>query len=235
MVDAICTERVSNRVMNELPAITETIAHKQRHLVTDRTEQSFLVAVSGIDGSGKGYITAQIVAELQGRGLKAVGINVDGWLNLPAVRFNKERPAETFYHHAIRFEEMFERLILPLKRDRSICVEVDYTEETAVNYRKHTYDFKDVDVIVLEGIYLLKKRFCRHYDWAVWIDCSFDTALERALQRGQEGLSPSETIRAYKTIYFPAQEIHYRVDDPRSAADVILVNDPRFAQGLIDH
>lgn len=217
-------------LMNELRSITETITRKRRRLLTDLTDRSFLVAVSGIDGSGKGYVTAQIVNELQSRDIQAVGINVDGWLNLPPVRFNRDRPAETFYHHAIRFEEMFERLILPLKRDRSIHVEVDYTDETAVEYRKHTYDFNEVDVIVLEGIYLLKRALRRYYDWAIWIDCSFDTALERALLRGQEGLPADETIRAYKTIYFPAQEIHYRVDDPRSAADAVLNNDPRLEQ-----
>jgi uridine kinase len=189
-----------------------------------------LVAVSGIDGCGKGYVTAHIVAELQRRGARAVGINIDGWLNLPHARFNEERPAEHFYLHAIRFDEMFGQLILPLKRDRSIRVEADFAEETAREYRKQTYEYQDVDVIVLEGIYLLKRAYRHYYDWALWVECSFETALERALQRGQEGLPPAETIQAYRTIYFPAQEIHFRLDDPRAAADAILINDPRLAQ-----
>ena len=58
----------------------------------------------------------------------------------------------------------------------------------------------------------------------------FETALERALQRGQEGLPPEETIRAYQTTYFPAQEIHFRVDEPQAAADVVWVNDPRLGK-----
>ncbi|HEX6383276.1 MAG TPA: uridine kinase [Anaerolineae bacterium] len=158
----------------------------------------------------------------------AIGINIDGWLNLPPKRFSKDRPGEHFYHHAIRFEEMFAQLVLPLKRNRSICVEADFAEETARQYRKHTYDYENVDVIVLEGIYLLKRAFRQYYDWTLWIDCSFETALERALRRGQEGLPPAETIRAYQTIYFPAQEIHFCLDEPRSAADASLANDPRL-------
>jgi uridine kinase len=78
---------------------------------------------------------------------------------------------------------------------------------------------------VLEGIYLSKRTFRRYYDLALWIDCSFETALVRALRREQEGLLPDETIGAYRTIYFPAQYIHVALDNPRSTADVILDND----------
>jgi uridine kinase len=76
--------------------------------------ESLLVAVSGIDGAGKGYVASLIGARLRQGGLNAVTINIDGWLNLPPRRVNAKRPAEHFYHHAIRFEEVFRRLILPL-------------------------------------------------------------------------------------------------------------------------
>ena len=66
-----------------------------------------LAAISGIDGSGKGYVTGRIVDVLQAKGLSAVAINVDGWLNLPEKRFDAANPAEHFYLHAIRFEELF--------------------------------------------------------------------------------------------------------------------------------
>ena len=66
-------------------------------------ERSVLVAITGIDGCGKGHVTAQIVERLQARGLRAVGINIDGWLNLPNQRFDPSNPPEHFYLHAIRF------------------------------------------------------------------------------------------------------------------------------------
>jgi uridine kinase len=120
---------------------------------------------------------------------------------------------------------MFARLILPLKQRRSIRVAADLVEETATTYHQHIYAFHDVDVIVLEGIYLLKRAFRSHYDLALWVDCSFETALIRALRRGQEGLPPDETLCAYQTISFPAQYLHFALDDPRAAADAILDND----------
>jgi uridine kinase len=191
-------------------------------------ERSVLVALSGIDASGKGHVTAQIVGALQANGVRAAGINIDGWLHLPRVRFSRADPGAHFYRHAIRFDEMFAQLVMPLRAHRSLRIEADYTEETATEYRKHTYAFEDIDVVVLEGIFLLKRAFQRHYDLSFWVDCSFETALERAIARAQEGLSPAETVRAYQTIYFPAQEIHAQLDDPRTSATAIIVNDPRL-------
>jgi uridine kinase len=150
---------------------------------------------------------------------------VDGWLNLPEVRFSRERPAERFYEKALRLDEMFEKLVLPLKQKRSVRLAADFTEETATSYRPHVYEYDDVDVIVLEGIYLFKREYREYFDLRLWIDCSFETALGRAIARAQEGLPPEETVSAYRTIYFPAQEIHFERDDPRGAAHLVLRND----------
>jgi uridine kinase len=193
----------------------------------ERTDPgALLVGISGIDGSGKGFVTERIVASLRNTDLRAVSIHVDGWLELPHVRFSKERPAERFYERGLRLDEMFEKLALPLKRERSIRLEADYTDETATSYRPHIYAYDNVDVIVVEGIFLFKKRFQELFDLRIWVDCSFETALKRAIARAQEGLPPEETIRAYERIYFPAQEIHFSRDNPREPAHVILDNDP---------
>lgn len=194
-----------------------------------------LIAVSGIDASGKGYLSREITQGLQERGCQVALINVDGWLRLPHERFSADEPARHFYTHAIRFEQMFAQLILPLRERRCIEVEVDFAEETASSYRRKSYRFADVDVILVEGIYLLKQAYRHLYDLSIWIECSFDTALERAVARAQEGLPRAETIRAYETIYFPAQQLHFELDAPVQAADIVLHNDvaPITASGSV--
>ena len=211
--------------MGDLAKAAQLIPARRAELPKER---AMLVAISGIDGSGKGYITRQIVTQLQRWNLRAVGINADGWLNLPHIRFNPDDPARHFYQHAFRFEEMFSQLILPLKAQRSLTLEANLTEETATEYRKVFYRFNQIEVVVLEGIFLLKPAYRADYDLSFWIDCTFKTALERALKRHQEMLSEEETIRAYQTIYFPAQEIHLAADNPRAAATAIIANDLRL-------
>lgn len=184
-----------------------------------------LVGISGIDGSGKSYIAKQLLERLRQKDLNAISISVDGWLNLPHIRFNAADPASHFYQHAIRFDEMFHELVLPLSDSRACRLEADFATETGLEFQKYVYEFRDVDVIVLEGIFLFKMDYVQHFDLRIWIECSFETALARAVARQQEQLSPSETIRAYETIYFPAQRLHFQHDAPQKSADVVLVND----------
>jgi len=187
--------------------------------------RSLLVGVSGIDGCGKGFLAAQLKAHLTLHGVIPATLNVDGWLNLPEKRFNQSAPATNFYEHAIRLEQFFSQLVLPLRDRRSIHLVADFVEETAVNYRQHNYDYEDVSVVLVEGIFLFKPQYRKYFDLAIWIDCSFPTALARAIERAQEGLAPANTIAAYDTIYFPAQRIHLAQDKPRENADLIFEND----------
>lgn len=194
--------------------------------------RSLLVGLSGIDGSGKGYLAGQIEAHLAQRAVAAAILHLDGWLNLPEKRFCEAAPAENFYENAIRFDEFFAQLVMPLRDGRSVRLVADFVEETASQYRREVYDFKNVGVIVVEGIFIFKPQYRELFDLAVWVDCSYPTALARAIERGQEGLSPAKTIRAYETIYFPAQRLHLAEDKPRENADLILENDSYMARSF---
>jgi uridine kinase len=193
-------------------------------------DRACLVGVSGIDASGKGLIASRLVSDLEAAGFRVALINVDGWLNLPYIRFRKpvdrdQAEGRHFYHNAIRLDEMFRRLILPLQRSREIDLEIDFTEETAAEFRPHKYAFKDIDIILLEGIFIFKRAFVDVFDMRIWIDTSFEIALERAIARSQENLSEADTVRAYETIYFPAQRYHFKIDRPRESAHIIFDNE----------
>lgn len=184
-----------------------------------------LIAISGIDSSGKGYTATALAGALRSEGVSVALIGIDGWLNLPAVRFSSTDPGQHFYQSAFRFDQMFSDLVDPLVRHGSVDLTFNLTEETATQYRSERYYFTDIDTVLVEGIFLLRCDLRQRYDLKIWIDCSFDTALKRAITRGQEGLKKEDTIAAYRTIYFPAQQIHFAKDDPRGCADIIFEND----------
>jgi uridine kinase len=213
----------SNGNSSTLPwrGVVEAIARKRDAVMPNR---AVLVGISGIDGSGKGFVSAKLADALRAKLLNVAVISADDWLNLPHVCMNHDNYAEHFYEHAIRFDEMFERLIVPLKYHREINITADCADAKATTYRERRYDFRNIDIVLLEGIFLFKRGYRHQFDLSVWIDCSFECALERAIERGQEGLPPTETSEAFETIYFPAQRIHFARDKPREAADCIVTN-----------
>ena len=208
--------------MNCIDEIVRKILERRANIPDTR---SLLVGLSGIDGCGKGYLATQLQAHLALRGVIPAILNVDGWLNLPQKRFDQDAPAVNFYENALRLDQFFSQLVVPLRDRRSVHLVADLVEETASDYRKHTYNYRDIAVILVEGIFLFKPEYRKYFDLAIWIDCSFPTALARAIDRAQEGLSRANTIAAYDTIYFPAQRIHLAQDKPREHADLIFEND----------
>ena len=208
--------------MSGIEEVVRKILERRANISETR---SLLVGVSGIDGCGKGYLATQLQAHLALHGVIPAILNVDGWLNLPQKRFAQSAPAANFYENAIRLDQFFSQVVLPLRNRRSVHLEADFVEETASDYRKHTYHYQDVSVVLVEGIFLFKPQYRKYFDLTIWIDCSFPAALARAIERAQEGLSPANTIAAYDTIYFPAQKIHLAQDKPRENADLIFEND----------
>jgi uridine kinase len=177
----------------DLDRLTDAIVDKRR--LTAR-KGPILVAISGIDAAGKGTLAALLAARLRARGVRVESIGVDAWLTPLAQLELESAPGEQFYGHAIRFDEVFER--------------VDSLRENPAP-----------EVILLEGIFLLKRELRDLYDLSVWIECGFETAFARALARNQEGLPRESLISDYGRIYFPAQEVHLLRDNPVEFADLI--------------
>ena len=142
--------------MTSIDEVVRKIIERRANIPDSR---SVLVGVSGIDGCGKGYMAAQLQAHLALHGVIPTILNVDGWLNLPQKRFDQSAPAVNFYEHAIRLDQFFSQLVLPLRDRRSIHLEADFVQETASDYRRHTYDYKDVSVTLVEGIFLFKPQY----------------------------------------------------------------------------
>jgi uridine kinase len=206
----------------DLARAVRLVTARRRALAPPR---AVLVAVSGIDASGKGWVAARLAEGLQRAGLQPAVVGVDPWLRLPPERFAAADPGPHFYRRAIRFEALFQQLVLPLREHGRVHVEADAVHETSTAYDRRRYAFEDVDVVLLEGVFLLQRDLRRHYDVTLWVECGFATALRRALARRQEDLPEAETIAAYRSIYFPAQRAHLDADAPRAAADLVLRNE----------
>ena len=156
--------------MSSIEEVVRKILERRANIPDTR---SLLVGVSGIDGCGKGYLATQLQAHLALHGVIPTILNVDGWLNLPHKRFDQTAPAVNFYENAIRLDQFFSQLVVPLRDRRSIRLEADFVEETASGSCKHIYDYKDVSVVLVEGIFLFKPQYRKYFDQAIWIEISF--------------------------------------------------------------
>lgn len=196
-----------------------------------RTAPALLAALSGIDGSGKSHLSRELAQAVEALGLRVALIGIDPWQNPQSVRFRGSDPAAHFYHHAIRFDALFEQLVRPLVAHRSIRLNTKGIRTDRDAWYDLVYDFEDVDVVLVEGILLFQRPLVDRYDLRIWVECSFETALARALERNVEDLSRARLMEDYARIYHAAQRYHFIVDAPQSQADVVFLNEARRREG----
>ena len=198
---------------------------KARRAVRDH--RAALAAITGIDASGKGYLAARVADGL--RAARAGRFDQHRRLAQPArgpLRSPEPRPAllrsrNPLRRHVRAARPAPARAALDPHRRGLRRGDGDGLPPADLRLRRRRRD-------PARGHLPLKRAFQPLYDLSFWVDCSFETALERAIARGQEGLAAEATISAYRTIYFSAQEIHIARDDPRHAATDVIPNDPRL-------
>jgi uridine kinase len=202
------------------------LCHKIEHQFKNHDKHRlFTVAISGIDASGKGYITKLLQDGLEARGYKVAAINIDPWQNPIPVRLQKENEAENFYKNVFRWEDFFNHLIAPLQKDKGVYLEKKLIHSHADEYYRFTYDYDNLDILLIEGILLFQQKYLDYYDYKVWIDCSFETGIKRAIARNIEMLNEEQLIDDYNTYYYAAQQLHFLKDNPQKIADLIFDND----------
>lgn len=157
------------------------------------------VGVSGIDGSGKTWLCGRLREELARRGLRAIALSVDEWRTAPGERFEGPDWGRRFYEHAYRWEDARAAL--------------DFAQRSGGN-----------DIVLFEGIFALAPERRAWFDLTIWVDCPFDAALARALERNQEGREAAALRDEYERVYWPAQRLHLDRDRPNELADWVFEN-----------
>jgi uridine kinase len=187
-------------------------------------QRVFTVAISGIDASGKGFVSTLLQEKLEAAKYRVANINVDPWQQPLHVRLRQEDAAENFYRNVFRWEDFFEQLITPLQREGFIRLETKLIRTDADEYYSFTYQYENPDILLIDGIFLLQERYLPFYDYKIWVDCSFEKGLQRAIERNIEKLDTDRLINDYLTFYYPAQRLHFEKDNPQRMADIVYDN-----------
>ena len=180
-----------------------------------------IVAISGIEGGGKRALTEKIAAALKLEGVSVAIVHTDDWEAAESVRCNVMSSPEEYYLNAYRFDEMVEQLILPLKLFGSIKTSV--TLDDVMNPRTVEYDFNNIDIILIEGVYLLQEAYLDLYDYTCWVESDYDAAFARLAGQTNIEQSQEALVNLFELLIKPAGQYHIYTDDPQGHAKSIYI------------
>jgi phosphoribulokinase len=171
------------------------------------SRRPLLVGVDGLGGSGKSTLAGvlhdapQVSAVVSGDDF--YGPEVEGWAGL-----TPEQGYERFFDH----ERLAHQVLGPLSRRHTAWYQrYDWQRNVLGEWT----EIRAVNVIVVEGVYLLRPDLRRYWDLSVFVDAPWEVRLARQVARGEN------TVEAIR-LWMDAEKYYERVCEPRAHADLVL-------------
>ncbi|GLS90414.1 hypothetical protein GCM10007916_14810 [Psychromonas marina] len=180
-----------------------------------------IVAISGIEGGGKRELTEKVADALRLAGISVAIVHTVDWEAAQNVRFNVMNSPQEYYLNAYRLDDMVEQLILPLKLFGKVKTSV--TLKNVLNPRTTHYNLENIDIILIEGVYLLQSAYLALYDYTIWVKSDFDAAFARLNNQFEIQQSHQTLLSLFEGLIKPAAQYHIYTDDPQGNAKSVYI------------
>lgn len=169
-----------------------------------------LIALSGPDCAGKSTLAVDVQGQLRHLGLEITLLSIDAFLIPPALRASNASEPIAYFENAFDYAALVRNL------------------EAAKN-RSSSASSSAQDIVLVEGVFLLRSELRHWWDLTVWIEVDTSVIMDRALKRDKEYFGDEDTVRrVYENRCLPAQDYHIRRDLPKQNADITAT----FKKGL---
>ncbi|MCL2515956.1 MAG: uridine kinase [Microbacteriaceae bacterium] len=181
-----------------------------------------IVAIDGVDGSGKTTFADRLRLALLSRARFVHVVHLDDFHHLRAVRYRLGRwSPEGFFLDSYDYDAFERQVIQPLRHgDRRIrVIATDHATDAYVD--SPMVEIPPGAVVIVEGIFAHRDELYALWDWSVFLDVPVETSVARlALRDG----SPNDPMAPQLQRYLEGQRIYLERCDPKSRATIVLDN-----------
>lgn len=182
-----------------------------------------MIAVDGVDGSGKTTFATRLASAIEGAGRPAVIVHEDDFLAPRAVRYRLGRESpEGYFRDSYDLAALIEHVLDPLRPDggRRVRRRV-FDHRTDLPIDAPVEDLPVDAVVIVEGMFLHRDELVDRWDWSVFLDVPFAETVRRMAHRDGSHPDPEHpTMRRY----VEGQRIYLATCHPRERATVVLDN-----------
>ena len=190
-------------------------------------EEPLRVAIDGIDTAGKTTLANELADVLAEKGCPIVRASIDGFHRPRAERYARGADSpEGYYLDSFNHAALIACLLEPLGPggSRLICTSAfDFHTDRP---RQTPWQSAPPGCILLfDGVFLLRPELRPYWDFSIFVEIDYETALQRALVRDLALFGEAaEVERRYRQRYIPGQQLYFEEARPREHANLIVDN-----------
>ena len=176
--------------------------------------QKFPLMIIGIDGPG-GVGKTTLAKKLEERLKSAQIVHMDDFdvSKKEKMSISEDRPVgpDTKWHRVLN------EVLIPLKSGINVKYK-GYDRGRDLYLRKVA--LSPIGIVIVEGVFALRREIFSHYDFSIWVDCSLNKRIERAMRRDGEAARD-----LWENDWLPMEDKYIKVYDPSAYADIVINTD----------
>jgi uridine kinase len=182
-----------------------------------RKQGTMLVAIDGPGGSGKSTVARLIAKHSENTSV----LSMDDFFFPSEMRGSATGDVSEVGGDQ-DWRRVLDQVLTPLARDQ-YCSYQRY--DWASDKLQEWHNIAVGGVVIVEGVYSLRRELREIYDYKIWIDCPKDVYLARGLARSEiewPDRPLEESLALWEEQYIPAEERYAREHNSRNVADLII-------------
>jgi uridine kinase len=179
------------------------------------------VAVDGLTAAGKTSFGHELADALSRVGRPVLRASLDDFKRPWAERHRYDRESGSgYYRNAFDYDALSRLLLEPFAAaDAAGCALCSIDPLTQVDHSTERTPVEPTAVLVVDGVFALRRELDRHWDYRIWLDVPEDASLSRG--RARDGAVAGHL---HETRYLPAERLYLAEADPMQRADAVIDN-----------
>ena len=193
------------------------------NILTLKKDRPLLVAVDGLDASGKTVLAGELTDKLRGIGAQVIDASIDGFHNPRATRYKRGADSpEGYYRDSFNLAALKMLLLDPLKTGdlRYKARAFDYTVDKMVS--SPLVEAEPGSILVFDGVFIHQPELREYWDYSIYLHIDEAESIRRGLIRNPG--NEDEARRKYEVRYLAGQRIYHSEAEPRKHANIVIDN-----------
>ncbi len=198
-------------------------------IISINKESPILIGVDGIDAAGKTFFAKTLQEQLISQTNKNIILTSVDYFHYPEKhRYQKGKNSpECFYFDSYNYPVLQEKLLESFHRGKGKYITQSFDCDSNVKIEQEEKEVLQNSILIFEGIFLHRPELIHYWDFSIFLDITFETALQRNISRsiaqGNNNSIP-QIKKKYIARYMPGQELYFKLSKPKEKANIIIDN-----------